>query len=240
MLRQADDALGSRGLLEDHDPRAGDRERSLLGDLPAEARLGVRLLSGHTPELDAEPVDVVAIVATMEGTQPHGVLERSFRQHLGLGALAKPHGIQQHPTIRDAHGNHVPAERDLQPQRDRHRVCAGREPDVRKAFAQWQMVRGGWVIAHAADGRSPAMSKQRGVDGGLARGEGSLAAAGVAEQRMLSPPLVMTVFARSPSPHGLSLNVAGTWTRRPPGAFRPVVSRWGRRVALALDRKSVV
>src|SRR5213592_5101764 len=65
MLRQADDALGSRGLLEEHDPRAGDRERSLLGDLPAEARLGVRLLSGHTPELDAEPVDVVAIVATM-------------------------------------------------------------------------------------------------------------------------------------------------------------------------------
>src|SRR2546429_927872 len=51
---------------------------------------------------------------------------------------------------------------------------------------------------------------------------------------MLSPPLVMTVFARAPSPHGLSLNVAGTWTRRPPGAFRPVVSRWGRRVALAL------
>src|SRR5437899_9608804 len=82
------------------------------------------------------------------------------------------------------------------------------------------MVRGGWVIAHAADGRSPAMSKQRGVDGGLARGKGSVAAAGVAEQRMLSPPL--------------SLNVAGTWTRRPPGAFRPVVSRWGRRVALAL------
>src|SRR5213594_3590643 len=93
MLRQADDALGSRGLLEDHDPRAGDRERSLLGDLPAEARLGVRLLSGHTPELYAEPVDVVAIVATMEGTQPHGVLERSFRQQLGLGASLSRTGL---------------------------------------------------------------------------------------------------------------------------------------------------
>src|SRR5437763_17152994 len=77
MLRQADDALGSRGLLEDDDPRAGVRERSLLADLPAAARVGVRLLSGHTPEIDAEPVDVVAIVATMEGTHLHGVPERS-------------------------------------------------------------------------------------------------------------------------------------------------------------------
>ena len=110
----------------------------------------------------------------MNRTRSSGHTRRSFRQHLGLGALAKPHGIEQHPTIRNAHGNHVPAERDLQPQRDRHRVCAGREPDVRKAFAQWQMVRGGWVIAHAADGRSPAMSKQRGVDDGLARREGSV------------------------------------------------------------------
>src|SRR5947207_11223572 len=93
-LRHADVDSGTSGLIEEHNARAGDRERSLLGDLPAEARLGVRLLSGHTPELDAEPVDVVAIVATMEGTQPHGVLERSFRQQLGLGALAKPHGIE--------------------------------------------------------------------------------------------------------------------------------------------------
>ena len=84
VLRQADDALGTRGVLEDHGPRARNREPPVLGDLPAEFRLGVRLLSGHTPELDAELVDVVAIVATVVGAEPDGVLEWSLRQQLGL------------------------------------------------------------------------------------------------------------------------------------------------------------